>query len=127
MSIQERIDEIDTLLAGPKSLTKAVEADLIKESFALQDQLPPPLTLDIPMGSTVLNLRGKNLGSFANHIPRHNRGYFKFGQHRLLFLWETNGFQVWQGDVSERDLSDYPQWFSTAIKYPPRLPPARKR
>ena len=74
------------------------------------------------MGSVVINLRGKNLGTFANYIPRRNRGYFKFGKHRLLFMWETNGFQVWQGDVDERDLSDYPQWFNTAIKYPPRLP-----
>ncbi len=91
------------------------------------NELPPPLTKDIPMGSVVLDLRGKNLGKFKYDIPRHNRGYFKFGPHRLLFMWETNGFQVWQGKVDERILADYPQWFSTALKYPPRLPPALPR
>jgi hypothetical protein len=84
----------------------------------------PELTMNIPMGSVVIDHRGKNLGTFANHIPRRNRGYFKFGPHRLLFMWETNGFQVWQGRVDERDLADYPQWFSTAVKYPARLPRA---
>lgn len=69
---------------------------------------------DIPMGSVIINFDGKNVGTFSTNIPRRDDGpvRFGFGQHELIFLWGTPGFQVWQGGVDERDLANYPEWFS---------------
>ena len=68
--------------------------------------------MNIPLGSTIINLDGKNVGTFGNIITRDGIAPFMFGQHSIKLLWHTAGYQVWQGDVDERDLAEYPQWFS---------------
>lgn len=69
---------------------------------------------DIPSGSVIINLGGKNVGTFGNYITRRDGGPFKFGfgKREVRLIWGTDGFQVWQGDVDERDLAQYPEWFS---------------
>lgn len=66
---------------------------------------------DIPIGSVIINMDGKNIGTFANHIPRRTHGAFWFADKVINVVFTWTGFQVWQGDVDERDLVQYPQWF----------------
>ena len=70
---------------------------------------------DIPIGSVVIDLNGKNIATFANHIPRRkDAGAFTVAGHDLWPVYRTDGFQVWRGDVDERGLAQYPQWFNVA-------------
>ena len=64
------------------------------------------------MGSTVLSSTGKNVGKFKWDIDQRFPGLFKFGNYRITLIFETDGFQVWQGDVDERSLAEYPQYFT---------------
>ena len=67
--------------------------------------------LEIYMGSTVLSSNGKNVGSFKWPMSQRYPGLFKFGNYKLTLIFETDNFQVWQGDVDERVLAKYPQFF----------------